>query len=65
MSKTICADTGEEYSTAGMCAVEILLDFGKRPFTPDELKYYRRIVAAIAAATQRVAKMTDAELLAQ
>ena len=59
----ICAD-GTPYSTAGMCAIEVLLAFGKRPLTPDESRYYRKIVAELEAAAARVALMSDKELLA-
>jgi hypothetical protein len=61
---TICADTGLPYSTEGLCAVEVLLAFGERELTPQEYSYYRKIVAGIEAATARVAKMSDKELLA-
>jgi hypothetical protein len=63
MSKIICCDTGEPYSMEGLCAIEVLFAFDERPLTPEESRYYRKIVAELDAARARVDAMSDEELL--
>jgi hypothetical protein len=63
MSKIICADNGEPYSTEGRCNVEILFLISERALTLEELHWYADVQRRINAAAERVAQMSDEEIL--